>query len=41
MKRAASVSDTMAFIKAVRARGFAADLKGSKNEKVEFGLAMH
>ena len=37
-KRATSVSDTIAFIKALRARGFAADLKGSKNEKEEFGL---
>jgi hypothetical protein len=38
MKRATSVSDSMALIKALRGRGFAADLKGSKNEKVEFGL---
>ena len=38
MKRATSVSDTMALTKALRGRGFAADLKGSKNEKGEFGL---
>lgn len=40
-KRATSVSDAMALIKALRGRGFAADLKGSKNEKGEFGLGGH
>jgi len=40
-KRATSVSDTMALIRALRGRGFAADLKGSKNEKEEFGLGGH
>ena len=38
MKRATSVSDTMALTKALRGRGFDADLKGSKNAKEEFGL---
>lgn len=38
MERATSVSDIMALVKALRGSGFAADLKGSKNEKAEVGL---
>lgn len=38
-KRATSVSDAIALTRALRGNGFAADLKGSKNEKGAFGLA--
>lgn len=41
MNRATSVSDTMALINALRGRGFAAALKGSKNAKGEFALGGH